>query len=149
MYVPMCVRLHVQQTFVVLANKATRSLSDSYERICASLERGSILPSSFAIYTADETINDTKLAVMKDPLFHHDHDINTRQNRRIVQGRCEAAEAAEAALYIPAAPTREDLEETKSLEIPVALRRLNPRHLVTPHCFRRDTCTDKDVESKS
>ena len=73
---------------------------------------------------------------MKDPLFHHDHGISTRQERRVVQGRYASAEAA---LYILAAPTLEDLEETKSLEILVALRRLNPRHVATHHCFRRDT----------
>ena len=73
---------------------------------------------------------------MKDPLFHHDHDISTKQDRRVVQGRCEGAEAA---LYILAVPTLEDLEETKSLEILVARRRLNLRHLATPYRFRRDT----------
>ena len=34
---------------------------------------------------------------MKDPLFHHDHDISTMQDRRVVQGRYEGVEAA---LYI-------------------------------------------------
>ena len=77
---------------------------------------------------------------MKDPLFHHDHAISTRQDPRVVQGRYEGIEAALYNIYIQlVVPTLEDLEETKSLEILVALRRLNLRHLATPHCFRRDS----------